>query len=174
MTIKSTDELNDIDRGRGNIISNFAYIENLLSQIIIRHYIRDEELVHKMTADIFDGEGFTFYLKFKLFEMVLRKYYSEKVAELKYDPHKIRELGRLRNIIAHGRIETLGYRTNQNDIKYSEIFLVHGGEKYSAKEQIDKYNELKLSAQPKLEQLAKSLEMFEVTPIDPNIVTKSE
>jgi len=152
-------EMDSIAIRRGNILANFAFIEGLMSDFVIRHYLKDEKLVKTMREDIFEDEFFGYMLKFNLFKKVLRKYYPNEAK--KFPIEKFRELSKLRNIIAHASVEIM--INEQIKKAMTSILFSHNGEYTDAQEIMDKYDKLKDELQPSLQDLASNLKLFQTT-----------
>ncbi len=156
---KIQSEMNEVAIRRGNIIANFAFIESLISNFVIMHYIKDEKLVSSFQQDIFEDEFFSYILKFNLFKKVLSKYYTQDFKKFPID--QFRQLSKIRNIIAHASIVLFADRKTKKVL--TQIMFNHNGEKFNAQEKMDEYDVLKNKIQPQLQNLASSLELFNIT-----------
>ncbi len=163
-----TESMNAIDRKRGNTLSNFSYIEFLITKIIIKNYnLKDDIKEQQITTDILEDEYISFGAKLRILKKIINKYHPAKYKKFPFG--KIEELNKLRNIIAHS---SLGMKIDQKTaIATSQILFIHGGEEKEAEVIISKYNHLKNGVQTELEKFGSESNYF--TPqIWPNKNTK--
>lgn len=161
-------EMEDMALERGRVLANFAYIEDHVSFFIINHYLKgtitSEETAGKIRHEIFEDENFGFWLKFKLLEKILTKYYPEEIKDFPFG--KMRRMMSLRNTIAHAQQKSRLKMTGANSADvFGNIILFHGGIEYDAPSVISEYNKLTNEVSPALIKLGEKTGTFSVTNI---------
>lgn len=119
---------------RGEIITNFAFIEHLIKKFIAIHYLKVAD--HPIFSEIFEDEYFNFGLLFRIFEKIIKK------ENIEFPINQLRRLGQLRNIVAHS---TLHFDTNNEN-----TFFRHAGESKNTEKIFEEYDSLKSNIQTKL------------------------
>ncbi len=141
-------EVSEVQSERGRIISNFAFLEMIISQFIANHYSSITKT--KFIEEVLEDEFFSFELKKRLFRKILKNYFKE--IENKFPNKEFSRMQTIRNIIAHGVIQA-----NQDDIKNPKkalnVRFRHGGKDYPARELLNEYFDLKVIVQKAIEGL---------------------
>lgn len=138
-----------IQNGRGYVITNFATIEMMMSQVIARNYSGTKEKEQALLSDVLYHQYFSFELKRSLFEKILKYNNPEQLKS----PHsrKLRKMQEIRNMAAHAIIRVkLG--EDRDDI--NSIVFDFRGKEHQANKILEKYDELRASVEPLIRELS--------------------
>ena len=107
---------------RGQIISQFAYVENLIKIYIVCSFFKDREkpLAIRLNSEILDDKNFHFSTLKSIFETILSK--SQLKSFKEYESNisgKLRGMYDIRCVIAHS-IEKVNYKNNGQSIEFGE------------------------------------------------------
>lgn len=123
---------------RGQIITNFAYIELMMSELIAFHYTESRQKNDEVIQDILEDEYFQFGLRKNIFKKVMEKYYKDK----NFPFGDLTNLGRYRNIIGHATIKNDEITQGDEHILQRSPYYWHNGEKKDCAELNKKYFDL--------------------------------
>ncbi len=136
----------EIQNKKGEILSNFAYIEILVRSFVLSNYSIEQN--NLISVDVFEDEYFHFGLLQRIFKKVIKRKELEFSNKLVED---LRRMGEIRNIVAHSVIQA--YDNNSFKEEDYSIFLKHGGKEMSIAE-IEKvymeYDVLKVSVENRI------------------------
>lgn len=135
----------ELKEKRGEIITHFAYIEDLIKKFISIHYFKTFH--HPIMSEIFEDEYFSFGLLFRVFEKVVSK---EKI---EFPINKLRRLGQLRNVIAHASVHAKASGFSIEEI--SDFYFRHGGEDKKIEDVFSEYDSIKMDVQVTLTEIVK-------------------
>ncbi len=107
----------DIMEKRGEIVTNFSYIEYLMKTYISVHYFKSKD--HPIVSEIFEDEYFNFGLLFRIFEKILVK------DNKNFPLQNLRRMGHLRNIVAHAILVGKAVGPTKEEIIHR--YFKHGG-----------------------------------------------
>ncbi len=141
-------ELEKIKNKRGEIVTNFAYIELLIKNICSVHYLG--KIDENFLGEVLEDEYFGFALLRNIFEKLLKKH-----PEVKFPMGKLRELSKLRNIIAHAQVTAEGIIKNPKipSVSIQRMVFRHSGDVRDTNETFSRYDELKSAIQEKVKLL---------------------
>lgn len=151
----SLEEENKIKEKRGEILTNFAFVEDVMKSFIAGYYVND--INHPIVPEIFEDEYFSFGLLFKIFEKVLKKQEDKS-----FPLQQLRRMSQLRNIVVHASVR--GNATSPSTDKIVRIFFRHAGEEKEISEVFDEYDELKTLVQASLLEKLREFKNTEVLP----------
>lgn len=124
-----------IQNERGRVMSNFAFLESIISNEIAKYYITNDDERVKFANEILEHRFFSFDFK----KVLLQNIVKDKLGKKNPDFFKALEgLQRSRNIIAHGLIVFIGDSTNPN---IDDVVFRHGGIEYKADQLIKVYTQ---------------------------------
>jgi hypothetical protein len=124
----------EIQNKKGEILSNFAYIELLVRSFILNNYSIERN--NLISSDVFEDEYFNFGLLLHIFEKVVKRKGVGSPNKLLED---LRRMGKIRNIVAHAPIQA--HDNNSSKEEDYSIFLKHGGKEISIDEIEKMYKE---------------------------------
>lgn len=141
-------ELERIKNKRGEIVTNFAYIELIIKNICSVYYLG--KIDQNFRAEVLEDEYFSFALLRNIFEKVLKKY-----PDIDFPMGKLRELSKLRNIIAHAQVTATAIVNDPAvpSASIQKMVFKHSGIVRDTDETFSKYDELKSTIQEKLKQI---------------------
>jgi len=139
-----------MNRERGRVVTNFAYLEDLISTFIACSYFKEDELVqlNALKDEILEDKFFSFEFKKQLLEKILKNRFQNKY---KVSYRKIEQMQTIRNTVAHGLLVATGDKHDKS--KVYNVSLKHGGKVYPARELFDNYEKLRQQVEPVLRQL---------------------
>ena len=143
-------QTNQVLAQRGKIISNFAYIENIMNSFIAASYFGESETkqLNLMIEEVFNDKFFSFELRKQVFYKILKNRFRTVYSS--FPRAKLERMQEIRNIIAHGLL------TARSDIKkpaITGISFKHGGKIHLSSEIIQEYESLWKSVKLKLKDL---------------------
>ncbi len=130
--------MGEIKSERGRIVTNFAYIENLIKMACSLHYLG--KIDQKFMSEVLEDDYFNFGLLTHIFQKVLTKNPS-----FEFPIGKLFELSKHRNIIAHAQIKAYHENGEVTDIRF-----YHGGERKEIGPIFSRYDELSKEIREKL------------------------
>lgn len=147
MIIKGDKKTNEIQNNRGKIISNFAFLETIISLFITNYYFGKTNT--QFIEEVMDDEFFSFELKRRLFTKIIKHHFKEKID--KFPNKEFRRMQEIRNIIAHATITAVTNSNSPGDV--SDICFSHGGTRHTAETLINEYESLRLIVQKAISEL---------------------
>lgn len=83
----------------GYLSIRFSVADLLINQFITSHYIQDADNAMNFYTEVMSQPNFNFNLKFKIFKLILDRYYPDIAREFPY--RHLRRMQEHRNIFAH-------------------------------------------------------------------------
>jgi hypothetical protein len=145
------DFMQKMNSKRGKVISNFSYLENIISTFISAAYftLSQGDQMNAMKEEILEDKLFGFEFKRQLLEKILKKRFPDVYKTL--PRQKIERMQTIRNIIAHGVLTATGEIDKPDSI--TDISFRHGGKNFGAEKMFEEYEEKRATVQPVLEKL---------------------
>lgn len=140
-------ELKEIHFGRSLVFQDMAIVEISMNRLISLHFLNnplDDSFIKQMLQHPY----FSFELRKRIFKMI----FKEKYPEIKFSWRDLEEMQKLRNIIAHGRIDKI-LENNREKFYYcyhsekEECATLHGNFKECMEKIVSSLNEIKEDTQ---------------------------
>jgi len=141
----------ELNRTRGKVISNFAYLEDMISDFIAASYFKEDEpeQLQALKEEVLEDKFFSFEFKKQLLKKILKTRF--KNVDQKFPYSQLDQLQTFRNVIAHGLLVGIGNTSSPS--KIYKVSLKHGGKMYPVDETLVQYENLRLQVQPSLDNL---------------------
>lgn len=141
-------------RKRGMLISNFAYIESLITSCIVANYFKpgDEKQITAMNEDIFESKLIPFEAKKIMLQTVLKKYHNNQA---KFPFKTLGDMQDIRNRFAHGVFQSKAMVVSQEPPEYKviELQIRHNAKTYNADKLFKQYDDLMERLDPYIKKL---------------------
>jgi hypothetical protein len=143
--------LRKFNKQRGDVITNFAFIEHCISMFIAGSYFKEDEFEQMNTfrSEILDDKFFSFEFKRQIFIKILKNRFPEVYKNMPLK--KIEKMQSLRNIVAHGPLSATGRKDRPN--KVYDICFRHGGTNHPADKLLEEYEKLRMDVEPAVRNL---------------------
>ena len=142
------DMAHELDRLRGSVISNFAFIESALDKLLAVEYASEEKTQRALFQhEVLEHRYFSFEFKKNLFQQIIKRKYPAEWG--KFPKKDLEDMQTDRNIIAHAMLEI---HNREGATQKVTMCLKYQGICHEAHELIQGYKAKSKRVQPFIEQ----------------------